>query len=56
MFIIEITFTYYETVQNIYASINFTQPNDIQDKFGWSLVGLANDSDSKIGKVGLIKT
>ncbi|CAD8133213.1 unnamed protein product [Paramecium octaurelia] len=56
LYIIEITFTYYDTVQHIYASLNFTQPNNIEDKFGWSLVGQANDSNSKIAKYGLIKT
>lgn len=55
MSLLEAKFIFYETVQNNDCFLNFSSPNLVVDKFGYSLVGLANASTSEIAQFGLIK-
>lgn len=52
---LQVIFEFYETVQNMNCNLNFSKPNLVVDKFGYSLVGMANDSSSDIAAYGLIQ-
>jgi hypothetical protein len=51
-----INFTFNVTVRFTKAYLNFSKPNEVVDKFGWTLVGQQNVTASKTKTKGIVTT